>query len=323
MQDPPVPRPFPNNLVNFNEGPTIYNLRAKCEQRAARAQRRRGVISTPRSLSHARVRQAGRRRGLSAALSGLTPPSPPAPAAPAQAVRGAPPRAGVVREGGGDIPRRVRLPVGAGPEPVCARADGGAAVVHGRGRAGAVGVPPQHLPGRGGCARAPPCGLSIPPSPMGGEFDPLSHPLRTLTATEPSLAPPRAAEPLQWRPYGCKYRRIKCGRPRAPSGPACPRPLPSANTLTLGAAPPAQGLGAAAVRGERRADAAERGVDDGASVRAHAGPHGPGAGASSLACSPYCISTEVIRRTPTPARAAEPAGAPARRTGATTTGRSG
>lgn len=33
MKDPAVPRPFPANLVNFNEGPDIYNLRAKCGPR--------------------------------------------------------------------------------------------------------------------------------------------------------------------------------------------------------------------------------------------------------------------------------------------------
>ena len=31
LADPPVPRPFPANLVNFNDGPPIYNLRAPVE----------------------------------------------------------------------------------------------------------------------------------------------------------------------------------------------------------------------------------------------------------------------------------------------------
>ena len=31
LADPPIPRPFPANLVNFNDGPAIYNLRAPFE----------------------------------------------------------------------------------------------------------------------------------------------------------------------------------------------------------------------------------------------------------------------------------------------------
>lgn len=29
FKDPEIPRPFPANLVNYNEGPTIYNLRPR------------------------------------------------------------------------------------------------------------------------------------------------------------------------------------------------------------------------------------------------------------------------------------------------------
>lgn len=52
MEDPKIPRPFPNNLVNFNEGPTIYNLRTKCARIAA--------AQPPANTSH-RLALLGRR----------------------------------------------------------------------------------------------------------------------------------------------------------------------------------------------------------------------------------------------------------------------